>query len=809
LIKSGTSRFTGGVYFVSLAPLNDSTFLITAIAETLAFNFFEGKQDQKRQLLDFLKHKHLLLVLDNFEHLIDEHGLKILSELLDEAEGVKVLVTSRSRLGMRGEQVYPLLGLEVPNPDAIPEWQHPLEEAKSYSSIQLFVQIASMRQPGYILTEHSLAPVARLCQTLQGMPLGIELATAWLGIMEPSSILALIQQSLDFLEAKNSSLPERQRSLRAVFDTSWSLLSGEEQKGVKTLSVFRGGFSLIAAEQTGGVSLVILRSLADKSWIQRVEEDRFQVHELLRQYGEEKLTEESSLWRQTNDSFCSFFCSLLQSLDQKWDGANQLDALFAVEADLKNIQHAWRWAVTQADKTQIDRGLHSLSTFYQWRGRFQEGQAACAAAVERLRSLITEAGAELTDLQLLIARLLVWQSIFTNDSLYADQLLKQSYAILDQLDRTDPNVQRCLAFWFLSQGDLFLFKDRKQAFSSYEQSCSLAEGAGDELMMAKALFGLGGILWLTGSFDEASELLDQCLAIMRKLGNKRWIGICLSDLAILSKHRGDLKTAEDQHHESIQILDEIGDDFNRAISIIDFAGTLEWEGKFAESLQNTTVVRQIFRDLGHMPTSIEAHLCLVIAGNHLHLGRYAEAQDSTRQCLLLAKSSDNLQITGFCLRYLGKLALIEGRYHEAQQYLQEGLALLNSVQQNLAAVTHADLTLVARALDLPQQSVYHMVQVLEKTKQLRSQYMICHALPVAALLLADLGQDQRAVEIYSLAWQNSHVNQSKWFEDVIGKKLRQVKSSLAPELARSSWQTGKTLPVWETVEGLIEDFSSA
>jgi len=807
-MMTGVRLFPDGIYFVSLAPFDDATFVTTAIAEGVGFYFYASELDQRRQLLNFLRHKRLLLLLDNFEQLIDQNGLEILINLLEETEGVKILVTSRSQLGIRGEQVYVISGLDIPELDAIDQWQEPLEQVKNYSGIQMFLQEARLRQPGFTLTAESLVPVARLCKNLAGMPLGIELAAAWVGIIEPADILSRIEQSLDFLEEASTSLPERQQSLRAVFDASWNLLTKAERKAVMTVSIFRGGFSLKACEQISDLSLKILRSLSYKSWVQRVAGNRYQMHELLRQFAEEKLIGNASLRHQTQDRFSDYYCSLLQSQDQEWKGAGQLEAVSMVETDLQNIQTAWRWAVKRSDTDQIGKGLYSLCTYYEWRGRFLEGETACEAAVAVISRRVSESAVEKESLQLLIARLLIWQSVFTNDHQNADLLLRRSDVLLEKMDHTQLNVQACLVLYFRARGEFIKMKDPEAGYLFFEQSRSFAEGLGDEYGMAKALFGLGEFYWMTGVYDQSEQSIEQCLAIMRKLGDRRWIARCLRGLSVSSKYRNDLKSIS-QLQESIRLLEEIGDRPNMAQGILDLAITrLYLEGKFAEILPDLARVREIFNGVGYVPGSIESIVIHMIGTVHLHLGNYDLAKKAVFKSLLLCDQIQNQRTTAYNLTILGYIAILEGSLPEAERRFQDSLKLFDDLQDNQKPLPHAGLALVAHAHRRLQEAAYHICQILEGAKALSSHFLVYWALPVAALLLIDLGRCQRAIEIYNRAYQYPFVKNSKCLDDQVSQEIGRVEANLAPEIVAESKKSGETLSVWETVDDLITYFSA-
>jgi len=271
-------HFAHGVFFVSLAPLDSAEAIVPTVAGALGFSFYEGVEP-RQQLLDYLRQKCMLLIMDNFEHLLActerrpepcgepveplvegprrRDGVGLVTDLLKTAPQVKILVTSRARLNVQGEHLFPVAGMSFPDEetakDAALRRVHPepgrrAQDVAQYSAVKLFLTSARQAQPGFKLTADNVTDVARICRLVQGMPLGILLAAAWVRMLTPAEIATAIGQSFDFLETDLRDVPERQRSMRAIFDHSWRLLTEREQKVFQALSVFRGGFTHQAAD---------------------------------------------------------------------------------------------------------------------------------------------------------------------------------------------------------------------------------------------------------------------------------------------------------------------------------------------------------------------------------------------------------------------------------------------------------------------------------------------------------------------------------------------------------------------------------
>lgn len=379
--REGDARFLDGVYFVPLAPLCTCDSMVTALAQTVGFRFRQSEEPPRRQLLDFLRRKRILLVMDNFEHLLADGGADLPAEILESAPDVGILATSRTRLNVQGEHLVTVGGMRAPDAYTIRRWQAVAaseSEAEAiiaravaeYAAVRLFAQSASRVRPGFRLRADNIADVARICRQVQGLPLGIELAAAWLEALSLPEIADEIERNLDILATEQRGVPDRQRSIRAVFDTSWALLSDRERAILPMLSVFRGGFAREAAEFVAAATLRDLLGLVNKSWLQPVElrmtsdelraanepsslvtrssslvtsGGRYMLHALLRQYAEQKLAEMSELEEQARDRQARFFARFLESNMRRMLGPEQARAFDAVAEEFDDIHQAWEW----------------------------------------------------------------------------------------------------------------------------------------------------------------------------------------------------------------------------------------------------------------------------------------------------------------------------------------------------------------------------------------------------------------------------------------------------------------------------------
>jgi predicted ATPase/class 3 adenylate cyclase len=369
-----TADFPDGVFFISLAEVTSSRDITQAVAESLGLAL-SSDQDMKSQLLTYLTNKSQLLVFDNFEHLID--GASIITGILQTAPQVKVLVTSRAKLNLSGETVLSLGGLET-------TWESP-DEAFQASGAQLFIDAAKRVWPGFALEPEDLDPLAEILHLTAGLPLGILLAAAWVDMLPVSEIAAEIAKNLDFLETDMGDVPDRHRSLRAAFDTSWAYLGPEERKSFLALSVFRGGFTRQAALAVAGASLRGLSVLAGKSLVTpSPETGRYGIHELLRQYGEAELRQDPELSARVDEAHAAFHGALMEESLALFIRSDQPLALRIVEQDLDNVRSAWRHYLATGDAAAARPFVEGLWYLYEMRGWYPAGISLFGEALDAL-----------------------------------------------------------------------------------------------------------------------------------------------------------------------------------------------------------------------------------------------------------------------------------------------------------------------------------------------------------------------------------------------------------------------------------------
>lgn len=544
--------FPDGLFFVPLAPLSQADDLLTTIAGATPFRFQQDQRSPRDQFWAYLREKHaqrLLLVLDNCEYLLESMGL--VSDILAVTTNLKILATSREVLNLQEEWIWQVSGLTYPHQG------DGGEAIEDYSAVQLFLDRASRIHANFDLAEDRRS-VVEICQLVEGMPLAIELAVGWLTMLRPADIAQELQHNLDLLVSRSRNLPERHRTLRSVFSQSWGLMKEDEREVFQKLSVFRGGWTREAAQEVAGASLQMLAGLIDQSLVRLTASGRYEMHELLRQYGAEQLAADNQT-ETIQRAYSAYYLDLLHRLERDIKSHQQIAALDTIAADFENIRHAWQLAIQQGHTVALSQAVESLHFFADMRGRYHEVvHLLREAAASFPRAPDQEEGYTLRRIQARLARLIVLGGMQIEGDLRGqiDSCLDAARARQDQAE---------IGFCFLVAGMVAFWEAgydhpyaNARVAALFQESAAVYEALDDPFYRAEALVWVGASTTDDGEYRRCREIFRQSLELRRAIGDRNgiaWITFNLTEVLFAQR---DYLACEQYAREALTLMRDIG-----------------------------------------------------------------------------------------------------------------------------------------------------------------------------------------------------------------------------------------------------------
>lgn len=647
--------FLNGVSFVPLAAVTSAEFLVLALADALNLSLAKAIAP-KIQLLQYLQSLDLLLVLDNFEQLITpspaqteswQDGVEIVADILHNVPDVKILVTSHKQLDLQAEWRFELLGLMYPLQSSEVAVTTNL---KKYSAVQLFVNSASRVRSDFALATVDLRAVVDICHLVQGMPLGLELAGSWVRQLSCQEIANEIAQNLDFLATSLRDVPLRHRSLRAVCNYTWQLLSESEQRVFMRLSVFRGGFGRDAAKQVADASLSLLSALVDKSLLRwNPSLKQYELHEFLRHYATEKLQEQTGKAVETQHRHGYYYTQFLRRRQSGLKRGRQLETLAEINAEIENVRTAWQWIIAHSQLQAIEQSLDSLYFFYEIVGRFQEGQKMFQQAITGLVEEQLSPNQSISEIEIenLVAgpaddaaiarpRLMILANLLAGRGGLLDRLGRYGEAqelltsSLAMFDRLEARQERAFPLYHLGYIK-FILGEYEAAQCLTEESLALFREQDQVWGVLPTLNSLGDILVAMGDYDGARQSFEESLSLSKSLGTRAEMGWAYQGLGDVYHNLGEYITAKQNFEQGLAIFEEI------------------------EALEG---VAWAYHGLGDIALAQED---------------YAEAQDRYQHSLLLFTEIGDRGPMAETLNALGNVHYGLGNYHLAQVNLQKAL----------------------------------------------------------------------------------------------------------------------------------------
>jgi predicted ATPase/class 3 adenylate cyclase/Tfp pilus assembly protein PilF len=635
-------EFSDGVFFVALATITEPELVASTIARALGVKE-SAHQSLMESLKNYLRDKHLLLVLDNFEQVLE--GAPLVGELVGACPRLKVLATSRIPLRLYGEHEHPVPPLSLPDSRVTP----PLEVLTQYEAVKLFVERARAVKADFEVTNENALAVAEICARLDGLPLAIELAVARVKVLTPQKMLDRLGDRLKFLTKGARDLPERQRTLRATMEWSHALLEEDEKALFARLSVFAGGRSLEAMEAVcdpeGGVHVDVLdgvESLVDKSLLREEEgtggEPRFVMLETVHEYAREKL-EESGEAEELRRRHAQYFFSLVEGETGTFKGGGRPEWFQLLEDEQDNFRAALSWSL---ESDEVEFGLRlaaALQPFWARRGHYGEGRRwleevlakdgpASAVARAKAQNAIgwlaqwqgdVERASNAAEEGLLLCKRAGIEDSVTNHLRLLGGFTTEMRA--DDYERANELFQESLELsrragdeWTTAASLLHLGNvedeqgNHERAVELYEEGISLCRKSSYTVLLADILVNLGYTRLLQGDYERATALSEEAIALYREQGYRyARIEFPVDNLGWAALLRGDEEKARVLYQESLMLCRELGDKLVAAESLQGLACVAGKRGELERSARLFGAADALFRarNISHLPAELK------------------------------------------------------------------------------------------------------------------------------------------------------------------------------------------------------------
>jgi predicted ATPase/class 3 adenylate cyclase/Tfp pilus assembly protein PilF len=653
-----------GVWFVDLAALNDPALLTATIIVALGIKE-QSKKTTEETLIDFLKEKQILILLDNCEQLV--HACADLTErLLSSCSKLKIIATSREALNCKGEITYRIPPLTIPDPNS----NNTPEQLAQYESVRLFIERALVVDPKFRVNNENARALAEICSRLDGIPLAIELAAARTKVLSVEKIYERLDDRFRFLTGgKRTALP-RQQTLRALIDWSYDLLSEEEKILWSRLSVFSGGWKLEAAEdicsdETISKSLILdlLSQLTEKSVIIYDEsKERYRILESIKQYGIEKLSEGYGVFLR----HLNYFLGLSERAAPELRSENARFWLDTIDADHSNFISAIDWSVSNeiADKGAIIAA--ALGDFWNTAGHYSTGI--------RLNENILQSSGTLDDSSKI--KVLIWLCVFKYHQGDYEQVRKYSEECL-AICKTIGD-KKGIAESLHNLGKVSDMKgDSEQARIYFEESLAIRKEIGDKNGISDSVQSLGNLSADQGDYEQAKKYFEESFAIKKEIGDKRGMASNMNNLGCLSTFQGDYEQAKIYHEKSLAYNNDIGSKIGIAISTGNLGLIAFNQGDYEHAKKYYEESLAIRKELGNRKGM--ADYMHNLGGIVYTQGDYEQAKKYFEESLAVRKEIGDKIGMADSMNNLGGVMYIQGDHEQAKKYFEESLAIRREI----------------------------------------------------------------------------------------------------------------------------------
>ncbi len=583
------NKFSDGVFFIDLSMVENPDLVISFIAKTLEIKE-ENDKSELENLKEFLKPKNILLVLDNFEQIVEASPQ--IGDLISASENLKILVTSRVRLQLSFENEVTIQPLEFPSEENLS-----VNELTRYPAIRLFIERAKSAKPSFSLTETNAKDVVEICQKLDGLPLAIELAAARIKLFAPKAILKRLENSLKLLTGGAKDLPERQQTMRQTISWSYDLLTDDEKRLLNRVSVFRGGFSIEATEEVAIFDEEIdlldgLTSLVDKSLVIQKEqsdgEPRFRLLVVVKEFARERVTKSNELF-ETQKQHANFFMEMAKEIGAEFEHADDKDWFDKIEIEIDNFRSALEWSLKNNPITSLQIAS-SLGRFWINRGYFIEGERWIKEGLEKIDKtvdprLIARASAHLGNISWRLGNL-------EAANLYCEKSLQTAREVGNKI-----TIVRALEVI----GQVKLVQNEVTAASNFfEEGYNIVKKLNLKYEIANLANNLGNVTNQQNKPQISDKYYDESLTISRELGYRRMAQIACVNLAGNKLRSGEYEKARSYSIESLEIANAFDDKIGMAYTFEIFLALAVVDGKFEKAIHIGEVMYGIYEEANYV-----------------------------------------------------------------------------------------------------------------------------------------------------------------------------------------------------------------
>jgi predicted ATPase/DNA-binding SARP family transcriptional activator/Tfp pilus assembly protein PilF len=676
--RNQTGLYPDGVWFISLEALETTDHLVAALLAMFHLSLPPGT-DPKSVLNDYLQNKNMMLILDSYEHVGADPGLIL--GILANAPQVILLVTSRQTLSIQQEWVYPLKGLSVSQDTSNDE----------SGAVQLFVQRALQLGYPIILDEPTRQVIKEICSLVDGLPLGIELASTSLSGSTCQQVLEDIRQTFGTLQTTHHDVHERHRSLQAAFEYSWKNLPSQLKSVVSNLSVFRGGFTALAAKEIFHVGTVDLQALASHSLLQQTSQGRFAMHDVIRQFSEEKLISEPAALELVYVNYASWYTRLMENAAPKLLSMLEKETIEDLKRELPNLLNSIKILQNKKAETELIRSADCIYHFYQILGQFNEGIMLCKGILD---SIDNRSEKFFVTFQNRLAGLQMYGR-FDQDAIDNLQGCYETAVKLDDHFETGFNLAMQSSYYHRKG-------DQAAAIDKATQAIKEFDSCGSDWGQSLVQYLLGKIYHLKGQIKDSKDWYNRSLKTAQSINHPHSQLRVLNAMGDLACQLDELDEGLDLFTKCLELSRSLDDRYNQAIQINNLGTIYHLKGNFEEAERSYLLSLELCRDIGDRAG--EATALANLGEISLVQNDLSSARDRFVKGLTISQAIDDDYNIIICNTNLGETFYKTGDLDRSRDYLLKALKL---------TIENEDRTLLSKAL-----VIYAMLAAKQKNDDL-------------------------------------------------------------------------------------------